>query len=56
MAKGRENWLHCGSHDAAKHTDLMYSLVENCKMNGLDFGQYIETVLRMSTGGSQGIP
>lgn len=46
IAKGRENWLQCGSHRAAGHTAFMYSLVESCKMNGLDFGLYIETVLR----------
>ncbi|MDE6741452.1 MAG: transposase, partial [Muribaculaceae bacterium] len=45
IAKGRENWLQCGSHEAAKNTAFMYSLVECCKMNELDFGQYIETVL-----------
>lgn len=45
IAKGRENWLQCGSHEAAKHTAFMYSLVESCSMNGLDFGLYIETVL-----------
>lgn len=46
IAGGRDNWLQCGSHDAARHTAFMYSLVESCKMNGIDFGQYIETVLR----------
>ena len=45
IAKGRENWLQCGSHDAARHTAFMYSLVESCRMNDLDFGHYIETVL-----------
>ena len=45
IAKGRENWLQCGSHDAARHTAFMYSLIESCRMNDLDFGRYIETVL-----------
>lgn len=51
IAKGRENWLQCGSHNAARHTAFMYSLVESCKMNGLDFGRYIETVLRKIQNG-----
>lgn len=46
IAKGRENWLQCGSHNAARHTAFMYSLAESCRINGLDFGLYIETVLR----------
>lgn len=46
MAKGREHQLQCGNHDAAKRTAFMYSLVESCRMNGLDFGQSIETVLQ----------
>lgn len=29
----------------------MYSLVESCRMNGLDFGLYVETVLRRIQGG-----
>ena len=45
IAKGRENWLQCGSHDPARHTAFMYFLVESYRMNDLDFGYYIETVL-----------
>lgn len=45
IAKGREVWLKCGSHVAAEHTAFMFSLVESCRMNDLDFGLYIETVL-----------
>lgn len=51
IAKGRENWLQCGSHQAAEHTAFMYSLVESCKMNDLDFGLYIETVLKRIQNG-----
>lgn len=55
IAKGRENWLQCGSHTAARHTAFMYSLVESCRMNGLDFGIYIETVLRRIQSGDTDI-
>lgn len=46
LALGRRNWLQCGSHEAAEHTAFMYSLVESCRMNKIDFGDYIEYVLR----------
>lgn len=55
IAKGRENWLQCGSHEAAKHTAFMYSLVESCNLNDIDFGQYIETVLRRIQNGDSDI-
>ncbi len=45
LALGRRNWLQCGSHKAAEHTAFMYSLVESCKMNKIDFGDYIEYIL-----------
>ena len=45
IAKGREIWLWCGSHDATRHTAFTNSLIESYRMNDLDFGYYIETVL-----------
>lgn len=53
LALGRRNWLQCGSHKAAEHTAFMYSLVESCKMNKIDFGEYIEHVLREITDGNE---
>lgn len=51
IAMGRRTWLFTGSHEAAKNLSFMYSLEESCKMNGLDFGDYIEYVMeRMQTG------
>lgn len=48
---GRHTWLFTGSHEAAKNLTFMYSLEESCRMNGLDFGDYIEYVLeRMQDG------
>lgn len=45
IAMGRRTWLHTGSHKAATNLAFLYSLEESCKMNGLDFGDYIEYVL-----------
>jgi len=51
IAMGRRNWLHSGSHDGACNIAFMYSLLESCKLNGLDFGDYIEDVMtRISEG------
>ena len=40
-----KNWLHSGSHDAAQNIAFMYSLYESCKLNDLNFFNYIEDVL-----------
>jgi hypothetical protein len=45
IAIGRRNWLHTGSHFAAENIAFMYSLYECCKLNDLNFGEYIEDVL-----------
>lgn len=53
LALGRRNWLQCGSHESAEHTAFMYSLVESCRMNKIDFGEYIEYVLRQIMDGNK---
>ncbi len=51
LAMGRRNWLTAGSHESAANLAFMYSLYESCRLNGLDFGDYIEEVLtRMMKG------
>ena len=51
IAMGRRNWLNSGSHDAAQNIAFMYSLYESCKMNNIDFGEYVEDILtRMMNG------
>ena len=51
IAMGRRNWLNSGSHDAATNIAFMYSLYESCKMNDIDFGEYVEDILtRMMNG------
>ena len=50
-AIGRRCWLNSGSHDAATYIAFMYSLYESCKMNDIDFGEYVEDILtRMMNG------
>ena len=51
IAMGRRNWLNSGSHEAAQNIAFMYSLYESCKMNDMDFGEYVEDILtRMMNG------
>ena len=51
IAMGRRCWLNSGSHEAAQNIAFMYSLFESCKMNGIDFGEYVEDILtRMMNG------
>ena len=45
IAMGRRNWLHSGSHEAAQNIAFMYSLYESCKLNDLNFYDYINDVL-----------
>ena len=45
IAIGRRNWLHTGSHFAAENIAFMYSLLESCKLNNVNFGEYVEDIL-----------
>lgn len=45
IALGRRNWLHTGSHFSAENIAFMFSLLESCKLNKVDFGDYIEDIL-----------
>ena len=49
LAMGRRNWLHTGSHQGA----VMFSLFESCKLNDINFGDYIEDVLTRLMSGEQ---
>lgn len=42
---GRRDWLHIGSHFAAENIAFMYSLLESCKLNDVNFGEYVEDIL-----------
>lgn len=51
IAMGRRNWLHTGSHFAAQNISFMFGLLESCKLNNVNFGEYIEDILtRMLMG------
>lgn len=45
IAMGRRNWLHTGSHFSAQNISFMFGLLESCKLNNVNFGEYIEDIL-----------
>lgn len=45
VAIGRKNYLFCGSHEAAKRTALLYSLLVTCKLNDVNPYDWLKDVL-----------
>ena len=54
LAMGRRNWMHTGSHLGAENIAFMFSLFESCKLNDINFGDYIEDILTRLMEGEQG--
>jgi hypothetical protein len=44
LALGRKNYLFCGSHEAAKRTAIIYSLLGTCKINGINPTEWLTDV------------
>lgn len=53
LAMGRRNWLHTGSHLGAENIAFMFSLFESCKLNDINFGDYMEDILTRLMEGEQ---
>ena len=45
IAMGRRNWLQTGSHFSAQNLAFMFGLLESCKLNKVNFGEYIDDIL-----------
>lgn len=45
IAMGKRNWLQTGSHFSAQNLAFMFGLLESCKLNKVNFGEYIEDIL-----------
>ena len=45
IAVGRRNWTFCGSDTGGARAAAVYTLIETCKLNGVDPQAYIEDVL-----------
>lgn len=44
LAVGRNNYLFCGNHEAAKRTTIIYSLIGTCKINKVNPIQWLTDV------------
>lgn len=42
---GRHNWLQIGRHFSAQNLAFMFGVLESCKLNKVNFGEYIEDIL-----------
>ena len=42
---GRKNWLFAGNHEGAKRAAVLYSIIETCKLNGINPYFYLKDVL-----------
>lgn len=54
FALGRRNWLFTGTPESANKAALLYSLMQTCRMNGIDPRKYFEYVLSMSNAMRRG--
>ena len=45
IALGRKNWLFAGSDTGGERAAAIYSLIETCKLNGIDPEAYLRAVL-----------
>lgn len=45
FAIGRKNWLFVGNVESANKSALLYSIIQSCKMNNIDFRKYLIYVL-----------
>jgi hypothetical protein len=45
IALGRKNWLFAGSDAGGERAAAIYSLIETCKLNGIDPEAYLRSVL-----------
>jgi transposase len=46
VALGRKNYLFAGSHEAAKRSGMLYSLLGTCKMHGIEPYRWLKEVLQ----------
>lgn len=46
VALGRKNYLFAGSHDGARRAAVLYSMINSCKLNGINAFEYLSDVFR----------
>ena len=45
VALGRRNWLFAGSDAGGRWASVIYSLIESCKLRGIDPFEYLRDVI-----------
>lgn len=50
VALGRKNYLFAGSHEAARRSGMLYSLLGTCKMHGIEPYGWLKDVLKQIAG------
>jgi hypothetical protein len=45
-AVGKKNWLFFGSEEAGQRSAVIYTLIENCRMHGVEPYAYLKDVLQ----------
>lgn len=46
VAIGRKNYLFAGSHEAAQHSAMLYSLLGTCKLHGINPFVWLRDILQ----------
>jgi transposase len=49
-ALGKKNWMFFGSEDSGQRSAIIYTILENCKRQGIDPGEYLKDVLTRFPG------
>jgi hypothetical protein len=44
-AVGKRNWLFFGSEEAGQRSAVIYTLIQNCRMHGIEPQAYLKDVL-----------
>ena len=47
VALGRKNYLFAGSHQAAQHAAIIYSLLATCRINDVEPFQWLKNTLEV---------
>ena len=50
IAIGRKNYMFCGSYEGAKRAALIYTIVETCKLQGIEPFEYMRDVIDRNSG------
>jgi transposase len=45
LALGRKNWLFAGSEDSARRMAILYTVLQTCRLNGVNSLEYLSSVL-----------